>query len=47
MAKFAVLSLMASGAAAQYTLSADYNSGCNFFDNFDFAVVSLVVMTEI
>lgn len=45
MAKFAVLSLMASGAAAQYTLSADYNSGGNFFDNFDFDVVSLVVMT--
>jgi len=46
MAKFAV-SLIASGAAAQYTLSADYNSGGNFFDNFDFDVVSFVLMTWI
>jgi hypothetical protein len=32
MAKLAVLSLMASGAAAQYSLSATY-SGDSFFDN--------------
>lgn len=47
MAKFAVLSFIASGAAAQYTLSADYSSGGNFFDNFDFDVVSFVLMTWI
>jgi len=40
MAKLAVLSLMASGAAAQYSLSATY-TGQTFFDNFDFFTVSL------
>jgi hypothetical protein len=39
MAKLAVLSLMASGAAAQYSLSATY-AGDSFFDNFDFFTVS-------
>lgn len=39
MAKLAVLSLMASGAVAQYSLSATY-TGDSFFDIFDFFIVS-------
>jgi len=40
MAKLAALALLASGAAAQYSLSATY-TGQTFFDNFDFFTVSV------
>jgi hypothetical protein len=45
MAKLAVLSLMASGAAAQYSLAATY-TGNSFFDNFDFYTVSVPYLAQ-